>query len=86
MKMNNPPKIEVRICNGTSCCLMGASRLMKLFSIIRRRFGCKADVLTAACLGQCWRENNKPPHALVGDEIIYNATVEKVIENLESKL
>jgi NADH:ubiquinone oxidoreductase subunit E len=81
-------QIEVKVCLGTSCYVMGSSYLQELVDIIPAKFGDKASVLGHNCLGQCSKnwEYSEPPYVQVDEEIIPNATIEKVIEHIERKL
>jgi NADH:ubiquinone oxidoreductase subunit E len=81
-------KIEVKVCLGTTCFVMGSSNLQELMEIVPKRFGDKVEVTGSPCLGLCsinW-EYSKAPYVKVDNEIIKEATVEKVLAVLEGKL
>ena len=81
-------KIEVKICCGTTCFVMGSSYLNELYDIIPQKFGDKVVVNQSLCLGQCSKsdKHSKAPYVKLGDEIVSEATVQKVMEILEKRL
>lgn len=81
-------KIEVRICSGTTCFVMGSSFLNELYDIIPQRFGDNVSVKPSLCLGQCSKsdKHSKAPYVKINDEVISEATVEKVISAIEQRL
>ena len=81
-------KIEVRVCLGTTCFVMGSSNLQNLTELIAQKFGDKVEVVGSPCLGVCstnW-EYSKAPYVKVNDTIVQEATVDKVIEEIERQL
>ncbi|MDD3237165.1 MAG: NAD(P)H-dependent oxidoreductase subunit E [Candidatus Gastranaerophilales bacterium] len=81
-------KIEVKVCLGTTCFVMGAANLQELIETVPQKYGDKVDVSGHPCLGLCsinW-EYSKAPYVKVDDEIISEATVEKVLNVIERKL
>ena len=81
-------KISVKVCLGTTCFVMGGNNLQELNDLIPQRYGNKVEVSGSPCLGLCsinW-EYSKAPYVKVDEEIISEATVEKVLEAIEKKL
>ena len=81
-------KIEVKVCLGTTCFVMGGNDLQELNELIPKKYGDKVEVMGANCLGLCsinW-EYSKAPYVKVDDEVISEATVEKVLEVINKKL
>ena len=81
-------KISVKVCLGTTCFVMGGSNLQELNDIIPQKYGDKVEVTGSSCLGVCstnW-EFSKAPYVKVGEELIQEATIEKVIEEIERQL
>lgn len=81
-------KIEVRVCLGTTCFVMGSSNLQNLTELIPQKFDDKVEVVGSPCLGVCstnW-EYSKAPYVKVNDTIVQEATVDKVIEEIERQL
>lgn len=84
----NQPKISVKVCLGTTCFIMGASTLQRLNAIIPEKYGNQVSVNSSNCLGLCsidWG-NSKAPYVKVNDEIVKDATVEKVLEVIDKML
>ncbi len=81
-------KISVKVCLGTTCFVMGGANLQELVDIIPRKYGDKVEVAGANCLGLCsinWNYS-KAPYVKVDDDVITEATVEKVLEAIDTKL
>ncbi len=81
-------KIEVKVCLGTTCFVMGSANLQELTEIIPSRYGDRVDVTGSPCLGLCssnW-EYSKAPYVKVDNEVVSEATVEKVLLKLEERL
>ena len=81
-------KVNVKVCMGTTCFVMGSSNLQELIDIIPRRYGDKVEISSSPCLGLCsinW-EFSKAPYVKVNDEVVKEATVEKVIEAIEKEI
>ena len=81
-------KISVKVCLGTTCFVMGGANLQELIEIIPRRYGDKVEVSGSQCLGMCSIQWNysKAPYVKVDEDIIEEATVEKVLSALDEKL
>lgn len=80
--------INVKVCLGTTCFVMGSSNLQELIETVPAKYGEKVEVMGVPCLGLCsvgW-EYSKAPYVKVDDEIIHEATVEKVLSVIERKL
>lgn len=81
-------KISVKVCLGTTCFVMGSSNLQELIELVPRKYGDKVEVEGSPCLGLCsidW-EFSKAPYVKVDDEVIKEATVEKVIAAIDRKI
>ena len=81
-------KVEVKVCLGTTCFVMGGNNLQELNDIIPQKYGDKVEVMGSNCLGLCsinW-EYSKAPYVKVDDEVVTEATVEKVLEGIDRKL
>ena len=81
-------KIEVKVCMGTTCFVMGGSNLQELNDIIPRRYGDKVEVCASNCLGLCsinW-EYSKAPYVKVDDDVVTEATIDKVLDLIDKKL
>ena len=81
-------KISVKVCTGTTCFVMGGANLQELHDIVSKKYGDKVEVTASNCLGLCsinW-EYSKAPYVKVDDEVVSEATVEKVLEAIDKKL
>lgn len=81
-------KINVKVCLGTTCFVMGSSNLQELIETVPSKYGDKVEVLGVPCLGLCsidW-EYSRAPYVKVDDDVVYEATVEKVLSAIERKL
>ena len=81
-------KISVKVCIGTTCYIQGQENMKKLSSVIPEKYGEKVELTPSQCLGVCsiqWGEP-KPPYVKVDEDIIQEATVEKVLEVIDKKL
>ena len=81
-------KVDVKVCLGTTCFVMGGSNLQDLNEIIPQKYGKDVELSAANCLGLCsinW-EYSKAPYVKVNDEVVSEATVEKVLEEIDKQL
>jgi len=81
-------KVNVKVCLGTTCFVMGASNLQGLIESVPKKYGDKVEVTGVPCLGLCsidW-EFSKAPYVKVDDDVIKEATVEKVLSAIDNKL
>ncbi|MBQ1612150.1 MAG: NAD(P)H-dependent oxidoreductase subunit E [Alphaproteobacteria bacterium] len=81
-------KISVKVCLGTTCFVMGSANLQELLEVVPRKYGDKVEVAGVPCLRLCsidW-EFSKAPYVKVDEDVIKEATVEKVLNAIEEKL
>lgn len=67
---------------------MGSSNLQELIETIPSKYGEDVEVFGVPCLGLCsidW-EYSRAPYVKVDDEVVYQATVEKVLSVIEKKV
>lgn len=81
-------KVSVQICAGTTCFVMGGADLQELGRIISGKYGDKVEVTNKNCLGLCEAEHgySKAPYVKIDEEVIAEATIEKVLEAVNNKL
>ena len=81
-------KIEVEICMGTTCFIMGGESLQELASILQRKYPDKVDTKGIVCHGLCNTDcqYSQAPYVKVDGEVISEATVEKVLTAVNNKL
>jgi len=73
-----PPALTVRVCDSLSCALFGAEELLEKLPAI---LGKEVRVIHAPCVGRC----EVAPCAVVGQNPIGNATLEKVLGVISEK-
>ena len=81
-------KISVKVCLGTTCFVMGGANLQELNEIIPNKYGDKVEVAGSPCLGLCsikW-DYSKAPYVKIDDDVVEEATVEKVLAAIDKKL
>ena len=81
-------KITVKVCTGTTCFVMGGANLQELNETISEKYGDKVELTASNCLGLCsinW-EYSKAPYVKVNEEVVSEATVEKVIAEIDKQL
>lgn len=85
--MEESGKILVELCFGTTCFVMGASKLQELESLIPPQYRKHVEIKAHTCLDLCKNATYmKAPFVKIDGEIISEATVEKVLKAIESKL
>ena len=85
--MTESSKVLVELCFGTTCFVMGASKLQELESIIPPQYRNKVDIKAHTCLDLCKNATYmKAPFVKIDGEIIPEATVEKVLMTIERKI
>lgn len=85
--MEDTGKILVELCFGTTCFVMGASKLQELESIIPPQYRNRVDIKAHTCLDLCKNSTYmKAPFVKIDGEIIPEATVEKVLMTIERKI
>ena len=81
-------KVVVKVCMGTTCFVMGGANLQELMEIIPRKYGDKVEISGSSCLNMCSIQWNysKAPYVKVDEDVVMEATVEKVLEVIDKKL
>ena len=74
-------KIQVEICCGTACYLLGASQMMDLEEALPEDLKGRVEILPRTCLGLCERENiGSAPFVRFGNgEVMSDASCDKVL-------
>jgi len=80
-------KIPVKFCVGTTCYVMGGSELTDLDRLLPAAWRDRVVVSGDVCLNLCRNATKlKPPFVLVGDQVIDQASVDKVLGALRGLL
>lgn len=78
-------KIRVRICLGTSCFVMGASQIQELEFNVPEDIADKIEIVEERCMKLCHNAKdkyNKGPFVMVDDELVEEATYDKVVNKI----
>ncbi|MFA6938411.1 MAG: (2Fe-2S) ferredoxin domain-containing protein [Treponema sp.] len=77
-------KIQVEICTGTACFVMGASELMLLEEKLPESLQDKVEITGSPCMGNCHSERKSHlPFVKIDGEVIEDANLPDVIERIE---
>ncbi|VGO20771.1 NAD(P)H-dependent oxidoreductase subunit E [Pontiella sulfatireligans] len=80
-------KIKITICTGTTCYIMGATHLQRLDEVMDAAMLEQVEIIGSHCLGYCDAENfGKAPFVKVNDQLIADATLDKVIRKVREIL
>lgn len=80
-------KLSVKICTGTLCYVMGGAELQLLTEYLPENIAQRVEIRGSTCLDYCNQpERGKAPFVMVGDELITQATIPKVVEAIRAKL
>lgn len=82
-------KITIKICSGTSCFVMGASQIQALEFTPPEDIADKIEIIEVRCMNLCHNVNDKHNHGpfvLVNEELIEEATFEKVVNKVREIL
>ena len=77
-------KIQVKICAGTACFVMGAPQIQALEFAAPEDIVDKIDVTEVRCMNHCSQGKgyNKGPFVEINGEVIQEATLEKVVAKI----
>lgn len=80
-------KITVTICTGTTCYIMGASHLQCLDEMLDPSIADRVEIVGSHCLGFCDSDTHgKSPFVKVGNHLISDATLDKVLRKIREEL
>jgi NADH:ubiquinone oxidoreductase subunit E len=76
--------IEITICTGTLCHIMGGAELFEIEDKLKQVFNTDIVIKASTCLGICENgEHKKPPCILINNEEMHEADIEKIIKHLK---
>lgn len=80
-------KIQITICTGTACFVMGGSELVMLEENLPDNLSKLVEVAGSTCLDFCKEEScGKAPFVKIDDYVMSQATIPKILSYLENKL
>lgn len=84
---DTPQPIEITVCTGTTCYVMGGANLLPLEDHLPEAALSRCTVKGASCLGLCRdRSAGTPPFVSVNGTVISGASVTAVVQQLEELL
>ncbi len=79
--------VNVSVCTGTTCYLMGAAHLLTFDEVLDPITKDLVKFSGAHCLGLCSDDaNGTPPFAKVNDQVIADATLNKLLDAVRTEL
>ena len=78
-------RINIRICTGTTCYVMGASDLIALADQLPEEVLSNLNITGAPCLGACKNGDLKPPFVEINGVLLSEATVESVMDAIKAE-
>lgn len=80
-------KVDVDICIGTACFVMGANKLQELGEYMPEEWKEFVDIKAQTCLNLCGNnEYSKAPYVKINGEVLAAANIEKVLRQIEKEL
>ncbi len=82
-------KVKVRICVGTSCFVMGAAQIQSLEFNAPADIADHIEIVEERCMSLCKdikRKYRNGPFVFVNDELVEEATYEKVVGKIREQL
>ena len=82
-------KVRVRICVGTSCFVMGAAQIQSLEFNAPSDIADYIEIIEERCMNLCKEvktKYNSGPFVWVNDELVEEATYEKVVNKLREEI
>lgn len=79
-------KVQVQICVGTACHIMGAADLVVIEDLLDRSLRDRVEIAGVACMGLCKDEaSGKPPFVVIDGQTLSEATLAKVLGQIEQR-
>lgn len=80
-------KMQLEICCGTTCYMLGANRLLNIENEMPSDLRGKIDVRALPCMGLCnEKELSGAPYVKLNGQVIENATAEKIYAKMREIL
>ena len=80
-------KIQVKICAGTACFVLGADALTSLPELVPTKWLERVEFRGIGCLDRCKdHQYGQAPYVMIDDELISSATPQKVMDRLQELL
>jgi len=82
--MTEEIKYKVKICTGTLCHVMGGAELPALEDHLPENLKSKVIVKGMVCENYCNETDLKPPFVLINEELMQEASIEKIIQFIQN--
>ena len=80
-------KVQVQICVGTACHIMGAADLITIEDLLAEPLRDRVEIKGVTCIGLCKDETEgKPPFVIIDGETLSEATLDKVLRRIEERV
>lgn len=79
-------KHTVVICTGTLCHVMGGSELPSLVDYLPEHYASRVTLKGSPCIEQCKNSGLKPPFAEIDGELVPEASIEKLVNELKKRI
>ncbi len=80
-------KMQLEICCGTTCYMMGANRLLYIENEVPPELRGTFEVKALPCMGLCNDKNlSGAPYVKLNGIVIENATIEKICDKMRAML
>lgn len=77
--------IELEICTGTACYILGAAELLDIEDNINPKLKKYLNVKGSTCCGSCKNKLSKPPYVRLDGELLSAMTLEKLVNLINNK-
>ncbi len=78
--------IEIKICSGTACFVMGGSDLLVLEDMLTEDEKKKVNINFVPCLGYCKENRGNPPFVLINGELYDKIDLKSLVEIIRDKI
>ncbi len=75
-------KVEIKICTGTMCHIMGGNELPELAHELQQKYSGRLVISGSSCMGYCKDKNLSPPFVEINGKRLENVSKETIIETL----
>ena len=78
--------LEVKICSGTACFVMGGADLFKVEEMLSNDEKKKVKFVFVPCLGYCKDGKKKAPFVVINGELYEKVTADSLLKTIREKI
>ncbi len=78
--------LEVRICCGTACFVMGGADLLLVREKLSEKENAKISVTFEPCLGYCKEKDKNPPFVIIDGEVHEKVDIDSLVSLIREKI